>query len=205
MIALAIAIGLAASTPARLPPVDRCRDDPAFNQFRARLEDAVTRKDPASLRRLTADNVQASFGGDQGWSGFAAMWGLDNPGRSALWKEIQSVLALGCAKTREGGRVMPGMFEDMGDDTDPFELLVVRPGAAFRSAPRSTASIVAKSDWTSVVQSQRDAPEGWVGVTLPGGGSAWVESAATISPLGYRLVSERRGGQWLVTAFVAGD
>jgi hypothetical protein len=205
MIAFALAAAIAATTPARLPPVDRCRDDAGFSQFRARLEDAVTRKDVAALRQLTDPDIRSSFGDGTGWADFASMWNLAQPTTSGLWKEMQSTMALGCAPTEAGGRVMPGLFEDMGDDTDPFELLVIRPGAAVRSAPQPNAAIVATGDWTSVIQLESNAPDGWINVRLPGGQDAWVETGAAISPLDYRLVSEKRGSRWVMTAFIAGD
>ena len=209
MIALAIAAALAvlapAATPAQLPPVDRCRDDAAFNQFRAALEDAVTRKDPVALRRLVADDIRSNFGGDGSWDEFASTWALNDPQKSALWKEIQAVLALGCAKTEDNGRVFPGLFEDKGDEIDPFELLVARPGSALRSAPDKNAPAVTRLEWTSTIQLESPAPENWVKVQVPGGASGWVETDLLISPLDYRLVSEIRAGRWRITAFVAGD
>ncbi|MEO7601642.1 MAG: SH3 domain-containing protein [Sphingomicrobium sp.] len=205
MIGLAIAAALAAATPAQLPPVDRCRDDAAFSQFRAQIEDAVTRKDPAALRRLAADDIRSNFGGDGLWEEFAATWALGDPQKSALWKEIQEVMALGCAKTEDNGRVFPGMFEDMGDDADPFELLVVRPGAGLRSAPDKNASAVTTLEWASTVQLEAPESGDWVKVQVPGGPSGWVETDLVISPLDYRLVSEIRDGHWRITAFIAGD
>ena len=205
MIGFALAAVLAAATPAQLLPVDRCCDDAAFSQFRAALEDAVTRKDPAALERLAADDVTSSFGGDGGWAEFAAAWGLGEPQKSALWNEIQQAMALGCASTRAGGRVFPGIFEDMGDDADPFDLLVIRPGAGLRPAPDKKARATRTADWASAVAVEAEAADGWVKVKIPGGLSGWVESGLTISPIGYRLVSELRDGRWRITAFVAGD
>ena len=205
MIALAIAAALAAATPAQLPPVDRCRDDAAFNQFRSALEDAVTRKDPAALRRLVADDIRSNFGGDGSWKEFSSTWALDDPQKSALWKEMQSVMALGCAKTEDKGRVFPGLFEDISDEADPFELLVARPGAALRSAPDKAAPVVTKLEWTSTIQLESPESGDWVKVQVPGGASGWVEAGLLISPLDYRLVSEIRDGRWRITAFVAGD
>src|SRR5687768_12269217 len=205
MIAAAIAAAAPAQTPAQLPPVDRCRDDAGFSQFRSALEDAVTRKDPAALRRLVADDVRSNFGGDGSWDEFASTWALNQPQKSALWKEMQEVMALGCAKTEDGGRVFPGLFEDMGDDADPFELLVIRPGAGLHSAPDKNASSTNTRDWASSIQLESPAPDGWVQVQVPGGDAGWVEADLTISPLDYRLVSELRDGRWQITAFVAGD
>lgn len=209
MIALAIAAALAAqspaATPAQLPPVDRCRDDAAFNQFRAALEDAVTRKDPAALRRLVADDIRSNFGGDGSWEEFAGVWALHDPSKSALWKKVRDVMALGCARTEDGGRVFPGLFEDMGDEADPFDLLVARPGAALRTAPDRHAPVVTRLEWTSTIQLESPEPNDWVKVRLPDGETGWVETDLLISPLDYRLVSEIRDGHWRITAFIAGD
>jgi hypothetical protein len=202
---MTIAAALAAATPAQLPPVDRCRDDAGFNQFRSALEDAVTRKDPAALRRLAADDIRVNFGSGGGWDEFAATWGLNQPQATALWKEMQEVMALGCVKTEDGGRVFPGLFEDVGEDADPFELLVVRPGAPLQSEPDKSAPVIRRFDWTSVIALADRGPDGWVRVQAPGGEAGWVETELTISPLDYRLVSELRDGRWQVTAFVAGD
>lgn len=205
MIALAFAGALAAATPVQLPPVDRCRDDAAFGRFRSAVEDAVTRKDPAQLRALVADDVRSSFGGDGGWDEFAAAWGLDQPQRSALWTEMQQAMALGCAWTDYDGRVFPGLFEDMGDDADPFELLVIRPGGALRASPDRNAVPRTVVDWASATVVEAPGPDGWVKVTTSAGDSGWIERGFVLSPLGYRLVSEFRGGRWWITAFVAGD
>ena len=205
MIALALAAALAVATPAQLPPVDRCQGDAAFDQFRAALSDAVARKDAAALKALAADDVRANFGGDGGWKEFAATWSLDAPATSGLWKELGKVLALGCAKTEAGGRVFPGLFEDMGDDVDPFDLLVVRPGAALRASPEAGGIVKARLDWTVTSVVENPAPGHWVKVQVPGGPAGWVETDFTISPIDYRLVSELRDGRWKITAFVAGD
>lgn len=196
---------LAAATPAQLPPVDRCRDDPGFSQFRSALEDAVTRKDPAALRRLVADDVRSNFGGDGSWDEFSSTWGLNEPQKSALWKEMQEVMALGCAGTQADGRVFPGLFEEMGDDADPFELVVIRPGAGLRAAADKNASAAPTPDWGTAITLADRGPDGWVKVQVAGGDSGWVETDLVISPLDYRLVSELRDGRWRITAFVAGD
>ena len=127
------------------------------------------------------------------------------------WIAIPSVLtlfcamALGCARTEDKGRVFPGLFEDMGDDADPFELLVVRPGAALHSSADKNASASTTRDWASTIQLESPAPDGWVKVQVIGGKTGWVETEYVISPLDYRLVSEYRDGRWQITAFIAGD
>jgi hypothetical protein len=205
MIAFGIAAALAAATPARLPPVERCTGDSAFDEFRSELTDAVARKDAAALRKLAADDVRVDFGGNGGWDEFASTWDLAKPSTSNLWRELERVMALGCAGTREDGRVFPGLFEDMGDDADPFELVVVRPGGALRSAPDKNAAQAAKLEWTVANVVEEQGPEDWVKVQVRGGPSGWVARDLVISPLDYRLVAELRDGRWRIAAFVAGD
>ena len=207
LLSAVLAAAAPALTPARLPPVEQCRGDPGFVRFRSALEDAVTRRDVAALRRLAAPDIIAHFGGGSSWDEFAVEWGLgQNSAMSALWKEMAVAIALGCAKTADGGRVFPGLFEAMGDDVDPFELLVARPGTRLRSNPDRESAVIANLDWSSAILVDAKAPEGWARVQLLGNGPlGWVESESMLSPLGYRLVAEKRGGTWLVTAFVAGD
>lgn len=212
-IAAALALGAAAPTvtpsvtPARLPPVERCRGDPAIDRFRALLEDATTRRDVAALRRLVAPDVRASFGAEGSWEEFARTWGLEqNSAMSGLWKELARVMALGCAPSRAGGMIFPGLFEDRGEDADPFELVVARPGAKLQSRASENSAVVATLDWSSAILVRTEAPEGWARIQLLRGGPlGWVRRESLVSPLDYRLVAGKRDGRWLVTAFVAGD
>lgn len=205
MLALLIGAAMAAATPAHLLPVDRCKGDTSFDQFRAALGDAAARKDAGALRKLAADDIRADFGGGGGWSEFASAWSLSEPATSKLLQEIEQVMSLGCAATQADGRVFPGLFEDMGDDADPFELVVIRPGGVLRAAPEKTARQVAKLEWATANVIEDPSPENWVKVQVPGGPSGWIENALTVSPLDYRLIAERWKGRWLITAFVAGD
>lgn len=211
MIAALFAVTMAAAaptiTPPRLPPVDQCRGDQGFDRFRASLEDAITRKDVTALKRLAAPGIRVNFGGDGSWDEFARQWDLNsNPGMSGLWKEMAGAIALGCAKTEAGGRVFPGLFEATGDDVDPFELLVARPGTKLHSRPEKESAVIATLDWTATIQIETQAPEGWTRVQLLGNGPlGWVETEGMLSPLGYRLVIEQIAGRWQISAFVAGD
>lgn len=205
MIALGIAAALAAATPARLPPVERCTGDAAFDQFRKDLNEAVGRKDAAALRKLVAEDVRVDFGGNGGWEEFASTWGLAEPSTSKLWSELGQVMALGCAGTAAEGRVFPGLFEDMGGDADPFELIVAKPGAVLRSAATDSFANLGTLDWHTarLVEEPADSPS--VKVVLADGREGWLRSSDLLSPLGYRLVSELRDGRWRIAAFVAGD
>ena len=209
MISLAAAMALAATspqtTPPRLPPVERCTGDGGFDRFRAALADAVARKDPRALRLLTANDILSNYGGGASWKEFASTWNLDHPQHSRLWKELQEALGLGCAPTEGGGRVFPGMFEDMGDDEDPFALVVARPGAVLRAAATESSAAVATLDWHSALIVEEPPENPLVKVKLVDGREGWLKSSDMLSPLGYRLVVEKRDGRWKITSLIAGD
>lgn len=204
---LILAAAPAATTPARLPPVEGCGGDKGFDQFRNALDDAVARKDAAALRRVTASNIISDFGGSDSWAHFESRWGLaTSPKDSELWKELKSVLALGCEQSPDAtGNVMPGMFEKMGEDADPFELVVARPGTGLFSGPTAKQAPIAKLDWHSAVDLGGKAPEGWMHVRLIDGREGWVKVDEVISPLGWRMVARKFDGHWLIAAFVSGD
>lgn len=199
-------LALAAATPHRLPPVEHCKGDAAFDAYRAQLNRAVRNRDPAALKALVAPDVTVNFGGDSGWADLAKNWGLDsNPKTSKLWDEMAGALALGCAVAPDGrNRVMPGMFEAMGDDFDPFDLVAARPGTPLRETDDARGRVIATLDWhaAEVLEGEGDK---WTKVKLRDGRVGWVANERLVSPVGYRLVSEKRGKRWLMTAFVAGD
>lgn len=212
MIAPAIALLLlaaaeAAPTPARLPPVELCGGDESFAVFRDALEDAVAAKDSAALRKLAARNIISDFGGSDSWDHFVSRWSLAvSPQDSELWKELDGVIALGCAPSPDGsGNVMPGMFEAMSDDVDPFELVVARPGTGLFDAPTDKRDPIATLDWHSAVDLAGTVPDGWMHVRLTDGREGWVKTDALISPLGWRLVARKIDGRWQISAFVSGD
>lgn len=197
---------LVAATPHRLPPVERCKGDAAFDVYRAQLNSAVRARDAAALKSLVAPDVTINFGGDAGWADFEKGWGLDaTPRSSKLWGEMESALALGCGVAPDGRhRIMPGMFEDIGDDIDVFELVSVRPGTPLRATAGARGRVIATLDWHAG-DVQPGGNEAWTKVKLRDGRVGWVASDRLVSPVGYRLVSEKRGQRWLITAFVAGD
>ncbi len=204
-IALLLAAAVPAVTPNRLPPIELCRGDADFDRFRAALVGAVEAKNAGTIRDLVASDVRTSFGGDGGWDEFATTWGLDtDPAASKLWAQLQSLFALGCAPTQAGGRVFPSLFQNSGEDTDPFELVVARPGAGL-FAKAGDARPVATLDWHSARQVDPVGEGDWVNVSLFDGREGWLKASDTLSPLGYRLVAERREGRWLIAALVAGD
>ncbi len=199
--ALALAVPTA---PSRLPPIEQCGADPSFVQFRAKLDDAIARKDEAALLGLIADDVMVDLGGGNDKKVFAATWGFGQAQPSNLWDELGEALRLGCAPAAEA-LVSPSLIVQFPDDLDAFETLVALPGTKLRAKPDDAAPVVATLDWhvLTVVESVDVAP--WSGVRLADGRKGYVRGDQVRSPIDYRASFEKRKGKWLMTAFVAGD
>ena len=201
----ALLLGAAAPGPTlRLPPVDRCSTEQGVAAFMTQLKAAVVKRDPALLMPLIADDVTVDFGGSYGRTAFQNHWGLEKPAESGLWEALTDALSLGCVKVGES-LVAPSLSEQIDDPRDPFLLWLARPGALLKAAPSATAATVATLDWHLVEEdSERNAGQ-WLAVKLADGRRGFVLGTQLRSPFDYRAVLEKRGGRWLITAFVAGD
>jgi len=194
----------------RLPPVDNCAAEPGFAAFRTQLLRAVARRDPAFIRSIAADDIVWNFGDEPGIVGFYAGWGLGQPATSRIWIELESMFRLGCARDEEGRLWVPALSLAAGEEEDGEEAveqwLVLGPRVPLRAAPSETSGVVAVLDWEVVTATPDDlGVTDWFRVTLDDGRRGFLPGANIRSLAGHRAVFERRGGQWRMTAFVAGD
>ena len=191
----------------KLPPVEQCGDDPTFTAFRAELRRVAARRDAKRLTQLLAPDVLVNFGGGYGRKAFASHWELNRPAKSGLWRELTTALRLGCARV-DGARVMPSLMDQFSaqNDQDAFEsMIVVSPAARLRTSRRHGSPAIAILAW-DVVRPIEAADDGvQIKIRLPDGREGWLNRAELRSPLDYRLVMKKRGGKWMITAFVAGD
>ena len=205
---LAPAALLASTVPAhaaQLPPRDECAADRSFAAFRTRLRAIVAREDARALLALVPRDIEWSFGGDGGKASFTREWKLGAGQRSAIWAELRAVLALGCAWER-GRASMPYMFTGVPADRDVFTTLIpVRTGVTLRARASIKARVVQRLRWDVLRQGEGDRGGRWVRVRTDGGVAGFVARAAVRSPISYRALFERRGGQWMMTAWIAGD
>jgi hypothetical protein len=199
---------LAAAPPGervRLPPVDQCSADPAFEAFRTELASAIAGKDPARLLALVDADVDVSFGGERGHGDFQRVWRLDRPETSSIWSELHEALALGCA-TDGTIAVAPSHVNQLPPDYDIYDTMIaLRPGAALRTRPSARAKAVATLDWDIVQAGAWDGRSDWIPVTLGDGRSGFARRADLRSVFDYRATFEKVDGKWLMTTFLAGD
>jgi hypothetical protein len=209
---IAIALLLAAATPARLPPVEQCGGDPEFDRFRRQLETAVERRDLDKLLPLLAPDIRLSFGtapADAKFRNFERSGpGGDGLWQESLWGELDEVLHLGCATARNGVgveyRAWPAMFVT-GDELDGFGTWISRPGAVQRTKPNARAPIKQRLPSWTVLEEIGESIMPYLEVRTPKGRTGFVAHNQLRSLIDYRLVAKRQDGRWTITAFIAGD
>ena len=197
---------LAAAGGEAMPPVDSCAADPSFVQFRERLRQAIAERDTRHLLAIVADDIRTTFGDSGGRDEFVARWDLGGPGVSPVWEELGEALRLGCAPAEDGSLWAPSLGSQLGEEEDPFSVVVaVRPGAVLRAAPDPAAAALAPLQWDVLTVEADDGADEWLPVTMRDGRAGFVHSGDVRSPLDYRAGFEKRGGSWRMIVFVAGD
>lgn len=199
-----LAIALAAGA-ARLPPVDQCAGDPSFARFRADLIRTIERKDRKALLDLLADDVLVDFDGSAGRREFARAWNLDRSGaaKSAVWRELRTVMRLGCARI-DRARVAPSLVGQLSD-ADQFEKFIAMPGAKLRQTPSDRGRVIATLNFHLVTFREGDAPNGWLRVATSDGRRGYLRRDQMRGALEYRAQFEKARGRWRMTSFVQGD
>ena len=185
----------------RLLPVDEAATQPDFFSFRAHLQSAIARRDEAAVLAVADPGIRTSFGDDEGLETFRAK--LRDP-QSTTWADLSTALALGGTFQSPDSFVAPYVFAKW-PDVDSFEcsavigdLVRVRVSAAPDSAIVTSASF-------DVVQVMSQEAGGRVRVRLWNGRTGFIAAAFVRSPVDYRAIFQKVGGQWRLRAFVAGD
>ena len=196
------------AAPTRLPPVEQCADDAGFGEFRNSSTAAVAGRDMARLTALMSDDVHVSFGGRFGKVQFVNFWSQTPAGHAQLWRQMDTILQLGCATARDGRgmeyRSFPSMFVTAGP-LDGFTTWVTLPGAVLRGRAAPTATAVMRLPAWTVLEEIEYSGGQWIEVRTPKGRRGFVAADAARSIIDYRLIVEQRAGQWRITAFIAGD
>lgn len=195
----------AAALPARLPPIEQCKSDAGFNRFRNKLTQVVARHDRHGLLALLDPNVMIGFDGQRGRDQFARRWSFDPTEYGNVWDQLRTMLRLGCVNPN-GVRLIPSLSEQLDDHgaDEAFELRLILPGAKLFTEPGNEATATSVPAW-SLATATESPGDLWTGVRLADGRQGLVPDDKVYEPLGYRMTIEKRGGRWMITAFVAGD
>ena len=199
---------------APLVPRDDGANDPSFVLFRARLVEAIARRDAETVLSLFAPEARLSFGGtDGGPTGVRQVWYENGRPRPAFWAELGSVVALGSIRdpqpptsAYDDGEVLitaPYTFAGFPRDYDAFEhVAVLGENVRVRSAPSLESDVLTALTYTVVPS--RGGGE-WTPITLADGRQGFISSRFVRSPIDYRIGFLKRGGGWSIVFFLAGD
>ncbi|MBL8698739.1 MAG: hypothetical protein JNK67_10225 [Alphaproteobacteria bacterium] len=211
-----LSVGLAAIGPRapaqaqarqrKLAPRDESGRDKGVKAVIDALRAAAAAKAPDRLKPLLAEEVHESFGGDGSAAGFVESFRR----KPALWAELETAIRLGGSFINPTTYASPYVYADFPDGLDGHRHhVVLGENVPLHEAPRDTA-IVGQRLTHDIVR--REAPEpgvrvpsDWLRVRPPFGQVGYVRKSYLRSPIDYRLVIEKRGERWLVTAFIAGD
>lgn len=196
---------LAAAAPARFPPRDECTRVAGAAAFRAALASAARRRDVAALSALAANDVMLDFGGGAGRAELAKrLRGADGP---ELWRELNALLALGCA-VQDRNLVLPSFnIDDLGEVDAMEVLLVTGARVPLYARPSPSSRQLARLSWQLVkplLIVPADRPYQHVEV-IGSRLSGYIDRSKLRSQMGYRIVTKRVAGKWRIEAFIAGD
>jgi hypothetical protein len=193
----------------RLEPRDEA--NASFREFRERLLAALGRKDTAFLHSVVAPEIRTSFGADGGIRDFKEMWKTADSS-SAIWATLSRVLQMGGKHDADTSFFAPYVFAFWPDSIDAFSnVAVTSANAAIRARPEARAEVIGTAyhsilrvlEWNGIPADVT--PSSWARIELPDKRTGWMASGEVYSPVSWRAAFVRRGQQWVMILFVAGD
>jgi|GEM_PF-2636764 len=209
--------------PKPAPPVSRVAlpgpepmMEKASNRFAARLQEIVAQKDLDRFLALLAEDVIAAFGGADGRASFIHHWQLDKqPARSALWSTLTDLIEQGADEAVSHGRIhltWPYFFALWPETVDASTYrFVAGENIALRAGPLPGAPVLSRLSRQAVRRLDsnmgccRHRDSQWHVVRTADDTMGYIAKRHIRSVTGYRLIAERRNGQWRIQALVAGD
>jgi len=190
----------------KLYPVDESGKDQSFALFKARLIDALKRRDRNYLMSIVDPKIKNSFGGNDGAANFVKQWHPEKP-KSKVWDVILTALQLG--GTFEGSGAgksfcAPYVYTRFPDHLDPFTHQVIIAGDVPVHARPSASARVKETVSYEIIEVAADADKGWVKIMLKSG-EGFVRESQIRSSVNYRLCFQRVRGKWMLILLLAGD
>jgi hypothetical protein len=213
LLLLGVSINVSAQKERFVRPVDEGTKDKSFSAFRAKLIEAVKKRDKKYLLGVLDPNIKASFGGDDGIEDFKKMWKIDSS-KSKLWDELRVVLSNGGAFYDKKTFAAPYSFKSFPDDLDAFEHQVIfGNNVNLRAKPNSSAKLISQLSYNivkvdyenSVSDGKSELTYSWLKVETLGGKKGFVSAEHIRSPIDYRAIFVKEKGKWKMSTFVAGD
>ena len=185
-------------------PRDECAKAPGFAAFRSQLAAAVAKRDADAVIALADPKVNLDFGGGAGTDELRKRLSAEN---APLWADLSSLSTLGCALDGSVA-TQPWIFSRVPDSVDPARtMLVTGTEVPLRAKPAPVAEQVRTLDWALVelAGDAFDPKAAYAEVVAADGSRGFVATRKLRSVLDYRLIADRQGEDWRITALIAGD
>ncbi len=194
----------------QIKPVDEAAKDPTFFVFRAKLIQAIARRDTAYLLSVIASDCSNGVDTKPGIPTFIEQWKPAAPD-SEIWSELGKALSMG-GKFEDGGKrfTAPYVSACFPHGLDGLEnSVIVGEKVRLRKLPSKDAEIVGTLSWNIVKVSMGRDPDDqakeWTQVTTFDGRTGYVLSNYVMSPAAdWSAYFEYRSGKWVLTSLNAG-
>ena len=198
----------------KLPPVDEGAADPTWPRFKARLLEALLRRDQQFVLAIVDRRIR-NMSGPDGVAGFKKLWELESA-NSPLWTELPKLLFLGSVFVkRDAGTselCAPYVYYRWPDNVDTGTsgaitaketLLKAQPAANAVTLGALAYDLVAVTDW-EVADDNKESAQKWVKLKA-GSREGYVPEEHVRSPLEYRACFINSGARWRLTALEVGE
>ena len=187
---------LAMAAALRLPPVEECRGDAAFDAVRAEFAAAVKARDARRLASLASDDVAMDEEGF--YEGPAKLIEMMSDERGHdFWRELEPVTEGGCSSGEEG-RVLPSFLPRLTEGEEP--MIVAAAREPIRAGPSADAKILGYARWEWVDHNYADSGPFYWHVRLRSGREGYIRSERIYSPFSPFAEFQRRDGKWRLVA-----
>lgn len=210
------AVGLAAAEePLRWPPQETASRDSSLVAFKAALEAAIEARDAEAVAALASEEITLSFGGDFGRE--TLVRGLNDEcenvcyiGGPGYWSELETALELGGMHSPSDPSVYVSPYTfwmpSPSEEYEGYDILAPSaPDTPLYAGPDQEGPVVTVLQYDVLVI--LDEPNrAWFKVKNSLGVTGYVRADDVLRPVGPRVLLEKgEGGQWEMSAFVAGD
>lgn len=208
-----LSAGVALAQPVKLVPVDEAAGDATWTRFRARLIDALIRRDHKFVDGIVDRKVR-NISGNDGIAQFRTLW-EPQKADSPLWSELPKVLFLGSTRAkREGGEEICAPYvyfkwpAHAPDDANAAviakdAIVQLRPSSASPALVTLAYDLVEVRDW-EVTDEDKTSKQIWVAVKTASG-NGYLPQEQVRSPLEYRACFVKRDGNWRMSGLEVGE
>jgi hypothetical protein len=194
----------------RFQSVDEAERDTSFYQFRLKLLTAVEQRDVTALLARVSDSVAMSVldKSKVGKAAFIKEWRLDNgrPRDSDLWENLREVLRNGGAFDGHDfdAPYVFGRWPDRFPHLD-FYAVTARKAPVYKTASEDSRVLETLRQEIVGRFDELPNPGGWRAVRTASGVTGYMRAEDLRSPLSWRAVFHKEGGEWKLKLFASGD